>query len=100
LTEKRFKDFTKKPIADAKTSTEVILALSADSRGQVDQLVAKAVKAGATTPNDKKDHGFMYGWGLLGSGRTFMGSILYGSCGNAINLVTYFKNNVSNKFNH
>ncbi|QIP86590.1 VOC family protein [Streptomyces sp. Tu 2975] len=61
LTEARFKDFTKKDIADAATSTEVILALSADSREKVDELVDAALAAGGSPSNDPQDYGFMYG---------------------------------------
>lgn len=64
LTEPFFKGFTKKPIADAKQSTEVLICLSCESREQVDQLVAKAVAAGGSTPNVKQDHGFMYSHGF------------------------------------
>lgn len=60
LTEPFFKTFTKKAIADTKTSTEVLICLSCESRAQVDQLVAKAVTAGGTTPSPQQDHGFMY----------------------------------------
>lgn len=60
LTEPFFKTFTKKAIADTQTSTEVLICLSCENRAQVDQLVAKAVAAGGTTPNPKQDHGFMY----------------------------------------
>ncbi|WP_405020711.1 VOC family protein [Kitasatospora sp. NBC_00070] len=60
LTEARFADFTKKPIADATASTEVITALSADSRAEVDELVDKAIAAGAGAVNDPMDLGFMY----------------------------------------
>lgn len=63
LTEKKFSAFTKKPVADAKRSTECIICLSADSKEKVDEIISKAVAAGATTPNEKQDHGFMYGWG-------------------------------------
>jgi len=61
LVEGFFKTFTKKEIADATKSTEVIVALSADSREQVDEIVNKALVAGGTTPNEPTDHGFMYG---------------------------------------
>jgi len=61
LVEGFFKTFTKKEIADATKSTEVIVALSADSREQVDEIVNKALAAGGTTPNEPTDHGFMYG---------------------------------------
>ncbi|HEX5024868.1 MAG TPA: VOC family protein [Agriterribacter sp.] len=64
LVEKFFKTFTKKQIADATKSTEAILALSADSRAAVDEMVEKALRAGATTPNEKQDEGWMYGHGF------------------------------------
>jgi uncharacterized protein len=60
LVEPFFKSFTDKEIVDAKTSNEVILALSCESNGAVDALVAKALAAGATTPHPPEDHGFMY----------------------------------------
>jgi predicted lactoylglutathione lyase len=60
LVESFFKTFTPKPIADAKKSTEVLLCLSVESRAKVDELVSKAVAAGAKTPNAPKDYGFMY----------------------------------------
>jgi predicted lactoylglutathione lyase len=60
LTEPFFKSFTKKEIPDTSNSSQVILALSVDSREAVDQLVHKAVDAGATTPMEDHDHGFMY----------------------------------------
>ena len=42
-----FKTFTGKPVADAHQSTEVLVALSCDSRAHVDELVARARAAGA-----------------------------------------------------
>ncbi len=62
LVEGRFQDFTKKPIADARSQTEAILALSADSRAEVDEIVNKALAAGGQPSSDPQDHGFMYGW--------------------------------------
>ncbi len=62
LTKSRFKDFTRKQICDATTHTEVLIALSADSRQEVDTLVQNALAAGGKPANDKQDHGFMYGW--------------------------------------
>lgn len=64
LVEKFFQTFTKKKISDATKSTEVIVALSADSKVKVDEMVNKALKAGGTTPNEKQDQGFMYGHGF------------------------------------
>ncbi|MDP4098762.1 VOC family protein [Paenibacillus sp. P96] len=62
LVEPFFKSFTKKDVVDASTSTEVILAISAASREQVDEIVNKALEAGAKPSNDPSDHGFMYSW--------------------------------------
>ena len=64
LVEPFFQGFTKLPISDAKKATEVLIALSCESRTEVDELVAKAVAAGGTTPNAPQDHGFMYQHGF------------------------------------
>ena len=64
LTEPFFQGFTKKPIADAKKSTEVLLCLSCDSRAAVDEMAARAKAAGGAWPNEPKDHGFMYQHGF------------------------------------
>ena len=64
LTHAKFKDFTPKPIADATRTTEVLTALSCDSRAQVDEMVRKALAAGGSQYADAKDHGFMYQHGF------------------------------------
>jgi predicted lactoylglutathione lyase len=64
LVEKFFKTFTHKEIGDTTKTTEVILALSVDSRQKVDEMVNKAILAGATTPREPQDHGWMYGHGF------------------------------------
>ena len=64
LTHARFKDFTPKAIADATKSTEVLVALSCESRGAVDEMVRKAVAGGGKTYAEPKDHGFMYQHGF------------------------------------
>lgn len=56
--------FTTKTIADARTTSEVLVCFSCDSREEVDTLVAKAVAAGATTPRPVQDLGFMYSHGF------------------------------------
>ncbi|WP_327131957.1 VOC family protein [Streptomyces sp. NBC_01343] len=61
MTEARFKDFATKEVADATKTTEVMLALSAESREQVDEVVGAALGAGATEPRPAQDLGFMYG---------------------------------------
>ncbi|CAG7617332.1 VOC family protein [Paenibacillus allorhizosphaerae] len=60
LVEDFFRTFTKKDIANADKTTEAIVALSADSREQVDEIVDKALAAGGKVSNDPADHGFMY----------------------------------------
>jgi uncharacterized protein len=64
LVEPFFQTFTKKQIADAGKTTEVLICLSCESRAEVDELVRKAVAAGGSTPNAPQDHGFMYGHGF------------------------------------
>ncbi|MGH9254812.1 MAG: VOC family protein [Vicinamibacterales bacterium] len=60
LTHAKFKTFTPNAISDATKSTEVLLAVSVESRDQVDEIVRNAVAAGGTTFNKPEDHGFMY----------------------------------------
>jgi len=60
ITEKRFKDFTPKSICDAHTSSEVLIALSCESRGEVDETIRKVLAAGGKTINEPQDYGFMY----------------------------------------
>jgi len=60
LTHDKWKTFTTRPIPPA-TSSEVLLALSCDSRETVDRLNAIATQNGGTADiNPKKDLGFMY----------------------------------------
>jgi predicted lactoylglutathione lyase len=61
LTHDKFRQFTSKRIADAKETTEVLLALSADSREDVDDITDKAIAAGGREPRPTEDHGWMYG---------------------------------------
>ena len=59
LTESKFKEFTPKPICDARKATEVLVALSLDGRELVSDMVRRAVAAGGTTYTEPKDYGFM-----------------------------------------
>lgn len=61
LLEKFFKSFTKKQLADATKSTEVIIALSAESREKVDEIFNRAIEAGGSESNKMQDEGWMYG---------------------------------------
>lgn len=56
-----FQTFTRKAVADATTSSEVILTLGADSRQEVDELADKALAAGGRPASDPVDLGFVYG---------------------------------------
>ena len=62
LTHEKFSQFTPHPIANARTGSEVILCVSADSRESVDATIERAVTAGGTAdPAPKQDYGVMYG---------------------------------------
>jgi predicted lactoylglutathione lyase len=61
ITEEFFRTFTKKELADAKRNTEVLIALDAESREDVDDMIRKAVAAGGSTYMEAQDHGWMYG---------------------------------------
>jgi uncharacterized protein len=61
LTETKFKEFTPKEIADATKTTEVLTALSADSKDEVNRIVDTALAAGATEAREPMDYGFMFG---------------------------------------
>ena len=62
LTHDKFSQFTPRPIADAKTGSEVLLCLSESSRESVDSTLERAVAAGGTAdPSPKQDYGVMYG---------------------------------------
>ena len=60
LTEAKFQSFTPKEISDARKTTEVLIALSFDSRQQVDAAVRTATSHGGSTYAEPKDYGFMY----------------------------------------
>ena len=61
ITEPFFKTFTKKAISDATKNTEVLIALDAESREQVDEMIQNAIKAGGSVYMNSQDHGWMYG---------------------------------------
>jgi len=62
LVEKFFKNFipTKK-ICDSKKNTEVLVALSAESRKEVDEMIDRAIAAGGSEYRKAEDYGWMYG---------------------------------------
>ena len=62
LTHDKYRQFTTKTIADAKTTSQVLLCISADSRAEVDDVVSKAGSAGgAIDPSPVDEYDFMYG---------------------------------------
>ena len=60
LTHEKFSQFTSNPIADAQKVTQVLVALTCDSRADVDAMVEKAKAGGGRETRDAQDHGFMY----------------------------------------
>lgn len=60
LVEKFFKTFIKKEICDAIKCTETILALTAESREKVDQMMGKVIETGGKESRKPQDHGWMY----------------------------------------
>ena len=64
LTEAKFGEFTPRAICDARKSTEVLIALSRESRQEVDGIVGRAVASGGATYAEAKDYGFMYQHGF------------------------------------
>lgn len=64
LVEKFFKIFTKKEICNTAKNTEVIIALSAESKEKVDEMINKAIEAGGKESREVQDEGWMYGRGF------------------------------------
>ena len=61
LSDPFFRTFTKKQPADTAATNETMLALSCDSKSEVDSLVRKAIDGGGSQAMDTIDQGFMYG---------------------------------------
>ena len=62
LTHDKFRQFSPKPIVDARQANEVLICISADSRADVDALIERAGAAGAAVdPTPPDEYGFMYG---------------------------------------
>ncbi|MFP2933697.1 VOC family protein [Pyxidicoccus sp. 3LG] len=56
-----FKGFIgKKEIADSTKTTESLIALSVNSRAEVDEYMKKVLEGGGTETKEATDHGFMY----------------------------------------
>jgi predicted lactoylglutathione lyase len=61
LAEPFFKTFTTREVCDTARHTEALIALSCESRSEVDDLVKKAAAAGGRESMPTQEHGFMYG---------------------------------------
>ena len=62
LTHEKYRNFTARPIADAHSTSSALIALSFDSRDEVNAIIDLAVSAGGQAdPNPVQDHGFMFG---------------------------------------
>ena len=62
LTHEKYRHFTARPIADTHATSAALMALSFDSREEVNVIIDLAVAAGGQAdPNPKQDHGFMFG---------------------------------------
>lgn len=63
LVEKFFTTFTSKPLANAKETTEAIIALALNGRMEVDDIISKAQAAGAQiTPTQDQDWMYQRGF--------------------------------------
>jgi predicted lactoylglutathione lyase len=56
-----YRTFTTKQIADTHKTSAALIALSRDSRAEVDAITDAAIAAGGRETREKQDMGFMYG---------------------------------------
>src|SRR3546814_16343138 len=59
LVESYFQTFNKKPVGDAKTSTEVLIALDAGTKEEVEQTMVKAKELGETSYAEAQENGWV-----------------------------------------
>jgi uncharacterized protein len=61
MTHDRYRQFTQRPIGDARRESQALLALSVEKRDGVDATLTGAIGAGGPAdPNPAQDHGFMF----------------------------------------
>lgn len=60
LSQEKFAQFAKLPVADPTTHTLALYCFSVSSRDEVDTVVEAAFAAGGTEADGPQDHGFMY----------------------------------------
>jgi uncharacterized protein len=62
MTHDRYRQFTQRPIGDARRESQALLTLTVDRRDAVDATLTPAIAAGGRAdPNPAQDHGFMFG---------------------------------------
>ena len=62
LREPFFRTFTKRELCDATRQSEALIALSCESKDEVNEMVKTALANGGKPAMDPQDHGFMYAW--------------------------------------
>ncbi|PYB71460.1 VOC family protein [Rhizobium wuzhouense] len=61
LTHDYYRNFTQRPIADAKATSQMLLAVTVGERAEVDRVLeAASAKGGRADPNPAQDHGSMF----------------------------------------
>ncbi len=60
LTHEKTKEFTRKEIADATKTTEVLVALSVENKDKVNELADSAIRSGGSKAREPEDYGFMF----------------------------------------
>ena len=60
LTHDKYRMFTSKRIADARETSEVLIAITLESRSEVDDIAERAIAAGGREARPTEDHGWMY----------------------------------------
>lgn len=63
LTEEKFKSFLPagKQVSDTTKTTETLIALSCESKDEVNRLADTAIRSGGSEARPPEDHGFMFG---------------------------------------
>jgi uncharacterized protein len=62
LREPFFRTFTKRDLCDTTRQSEALIALSCESKDEVNEMVKTALTNGGKPAMDPQDHGFMYAW--------------------------------------
>ncbi|MEO8239449.1 MAG: VOC family protein [Flavobacterium sp.] len=60
LVEEFYKTFTNKQICNTATTSEVLIAISVETREEVDEMIEKVIKAGGSEYMKRQDYGWMY----------------------------------------